>query len=87
MFTLVWTEYALHDLADMWHAADAALQVRIEAALQELEAAVRQDPDQVGESRDAETRRIAFSTPVVIVFQIDRPALTVRVNHTRLYGR
>ena len=60
MFTVVWTEHALNDLADVWVAIDPHTRDRIEAAVNWLNATLRLDPNEVGESRD-NNRRIAFA--------------------------
>jgi plasmid stabilization system protein ParE len=80
MFDLVWTEHALDDLADVWVAVDPATRDRIEAGINQLNADLRQNPNEVGESRD-NNRRIGFAGPLIVVFRVDAKARTVRVNH------
>jgi plasmid stabilization system protein ParE len=80
MFALVWTEHALDDLADVWVAVDPPTRDRIEAAIHRLNADLRQNPNEVGESRDG-NRRIGFAGPLIVVFRVDMNARTVRVNH------
>jgi hypothetical protein len=86
MFALVWTEHALDDLADVWVAVDPPTRDRIEAAINRLNADLRDDPNEVGESRDNK-RRIAFAGPLVVVFQVNDVARVVRVNHVWVPGR
>ena len=86
MFVLVWTEHALDDLADAWVAADPATRERIEAGINRLNAELRDNPNEVGESRP-DNRRIGFAGPLVVIFRIDMNARVVRVNHAWVPAR
>ncbi len=86
MFTLVWTEHALDDLADVWVSVDVSTRDRIEAAVRRLNAELQDDPFLVGESR-VDNRRIGFAGPLVVMFRIDEVARVVRVNHAWMSRR
>lgn len=86
MYTVVWTDHAYDDLADVWVAVDPPTRDRVEAAVNWLNSELRRDPNDVGESRP-NNRRIAFAGPLVIVFRVNEQTSTVRVNHAWRYGR
>jgi plasmid stabilization system protein ParE len=86
MFSVVWTDHALDDLANLWVTVDPQTRNRIEAAVNWLNVALQLDPNEVGESRP-NNRRIAFAGPLVISFRVEGASSTVRVNHVSRYGR
>lgn len=88
MYSLVWTDWAYDELADIWVAVDAATRERIEAAILKLNKELQDDPWDVGESRESDTnRRIAFAGPIAVIFRINEASRTVRVNHVWQYGK
>jgi hypothetical protein len=88
MYSLVWTNWAYDELADIWVAVDTATRDRIEAAILSLNKELQEDPWWVGESRAPDSnRRIAFAGPIAIIFRINDATRTVRVNHVWRYGK
>lgn len=77
-----WREFALDELADLYVAADPTARDEIERAVKRISAELAGDPGRLGESRSSDDRRVWFSYPLVVVFEIRRPEGLVQVTHT-----
>lgn len=86
MFRLRWKRSAVDDLARVWVAADAALRQAITAASHSIEARLRTDPLNEGESRPA-GRRITFEPPLAVTFRLGKDGHTIFVLEVRLIRR
>lgn len=65
MYTVVWSNSALNDVARLWTNADSASRSQITTATDEIDARLRRDPLHEGESR-SENRRILIAPPLAI---------------------
>lgn len=72
---------ALDRLADVFVAADPADRDEIERAVERINKELADDPEQLGESRSSENRRVWFSFPLMVMFEIRRPEGLVQVTH------
>jgi len=86
MYKVGWRDVALDRLADVFVAADPAVRDRIERAVAGLNTRLAADPFAEGESRDR-GQRIAFIDQLVVHFEVDAAAGTVRVYYAARYGR
>lgn len=86
MFTLIWLDRALDQLADIYVAADPAERSRMAAAVDALNARLRADPLSEGESRVG-NGRITFIPLLSVAFRVSRSDQTVRVGRVQRYGR
>ena len=75
-WTVIWTPAAEQDLADLW--TNAPDRTAIAAAADSIDAAKEHDPQSLGESRGSITR-IAFETPLAVLFDVDVARRSVRV--------
>jgi hypothetical protein len=75
-YTVVWTPTAESELARMWSTATNRLPIT--NAANTPDAALARDPYSVGESRGGPTR-IAFESPLAVLFDVDDDGRTVRV--------
>jgi hypothetical protein len=80
MFDLIWTDYALDELADIWVRCSPPERDEVASAVQRLDPQLVRDPMAVGESRGG-NRRVAIEPPIVVWFVVSAPDRTVRVNH------
>jgi hypothetical protein len=78
MFRVRWARRALDALADMWTNADTGLRQAITAASNQIEWALRPNPQGTGESRPG-GRRILFQSPLGAIFRIEADGRTVSV--------
>jgi hypothetical protein len=78
-YHVFWTPSALNELAALWLDADAN-RAAITAAAASIDALLVDSPDEVGESR-ADQRRIAFVTPLAILFEIRSSDQRVVITH------
>jgi hypothetical protein len=62
MYTVLWTESSLDELATLWLEADATLRQIITAAQSQIDHLLERSPAELGESRPA-NRRVAFVPP------------------------
>ncbi|HYH66275.1 MAG TPA: hypothetical protein VD866_16400 [Urbifossiella sp.] len=86
MYALMWLDEVLNDLAAIYVAATAEERQRMAGAVAGLNARLRSDPQDVGESRDGDTR-VAVVALLVVTFVVDVGPRTVRVANVRRYGR
>ena len=56
MYTVHWVESAIARLADVWTASDSTFRAEITAASHRVDDALKVNPLDAGESRDAERR-------------------------------
>ena len=77
-FDVIWTSAAEQELADLW--LDPAIRNEVTTASHTLDQQLQANAPNVGESRP-NGRRIAFETPLGILFRIDPPGNVVRVLH------
>lgn len=78
--TVEWTESALDRLADLFVISDQFTQKEIEATVEVINAALAEDPNELGESRSA-GRRIWFVHPLVVIFRVVADEDRVVVSH------
>ncbi len=86
MLRLAWDKEAAEELEAFWKQADLATRTEIFTALLRLESELLDEPENVGESRD-ELRRIHFSYPLAVTFQIYEAEKLVVILHARVYRR
>ena len=84
MFRLEWHRRALDDLTAGWLSAEPEQRQEITKAVAELERRLVRDPFDCGESRDKD-RRIAFSRPVAITFEVHQRLKLVTILFVRIY--
>jgi hypothetical protein len=78
-YTVVWIRAAEDELARLW--TEAADRDAVRAAADRIDAALKSDPEQLGESRTG-TIRVAFDFPVGVFFHVndqDRLVTVLRV--------
>jgi hypothetical protein len=78
MFDVGWVESAVFRLADSWLRADPTQRAAITAASHRIEQALRSNPLEAGESRDAE-RRIFIDDPLAVIYEVDESCKSVTV--------
>jgi plasmid stabilization system protein ParE len=86
MFALTWSNDALDLLADIYVAATPAERARIAAGVEALNARLRSDPINEGESRP-NGRRLTFAPLLAVVFRVSTANRIVRVTHVHRYGK
>lgn len=80
MWAMSWMDYALDRAADAYIRLDLDGQALLAGALENLNARLRSDPLDVGESRDR-GYRIAFIPGLVVYFKVDPVARRVTVTN------
>ncbi|MBY0514741.1 MAG: hypothetical protein K2P78_12605 [Gemmataceae bacterium] len=86
MFELIWMTSALDLLADVYVAATADERERIAAAVEALNARLRSDPLDEGESRSG-GRRVTFASVLAVAFRVSVPDRVVRVTSVSRFKR
>jgi hypothetical protein len=86
MFALIWSNYALDRLADIYVAATLDEQARIAAGVDALNARLRSDPLNEGESRSG-TYRLTFTPLLSVGFYVSVASRTVQVTRVTRYGK
>lgn len=86
MFTLIWLDRALDQLADIYVGADPAERARMASAVDALNARLRSDPTAEGESRGGD-RRLTFIPLLSVAFRVSPKDRTVQVGRVQRYGR
>ena len=86
MYGLIWLDEAMDQLADAFVAATTKDRERIAASIESLNLLMRDDPFEVGVSRDG-TFRIAFSPLVSIIFNVSKSEQLVKVILMKRYGK
>lgn len=86
MFALIWRRRPLDRMADAYIRLDLAAQDRLAGAVENLNARLRSDPLDVGESR-AGGYRLTFLPGLQVLFRVDRTARTVEVVDAGPSGR
>ncbi|MBA4063461.1 MAG: hypothetical protein C0501_07065 [Isosphaera sp.] len=86
MFALIWLNKALDALADVYVRATPEERERMAAAVDALNARLRSDPLNEGESR-AGGFRVTFPVLLAVVFHVDPVDRIVRVRTVKRYGR
>lgn len=86
MYGLIWYKDAIEQLADVYVAATPKDRERISASVESLNARLREDPFDVGESRSG-NHRIAFSPLVSIMFYVSKADQMVWVILMKRYGK
>jgi plasmid stabilization system protein ParE len=75
-YTVTWTPSAQQELADLWvHAPDRAA---VTAAANTIDALLRRDPQNAGESRSGPTR-LLFEPPLFVLFDVSEDDRLVNV--------
>jgi hypothetical protein len=78
VFRVRWKRSALDELAAQWTNADSAIRAAITAASAELDHRLKNDAQNVGESR-AGALRVCFEFPLGIMFEVDSEQSLVKV--------
>ena len=86
MFTLIWRDRALNQLADIYVTADPAERQRTAAAVDALNARLRSNPLNEGESRAGDLR-VTFISLLIVGFRVFPSDRVVRVISVRRYGK
>ena len=86
MFALLWVEYAMNGLADVYIAASPEERERIAAGVEAVNARLRTDPSDEGESREG-GGRITFPPLLAVGFHVSEDERVVQVRGVRRYGR
>jgi hypothetical protein len=86
MFALRWRKSVSRELLDRCAQADKTLRDSILQAMDEVEAKLRDQPEFVGESREA-NRRLLIVAPLSVTYRVDHRKrivyiLAARVHHT-----
>jgi hypothetical protein len=85
MFAVIWTKRALGLLAEFYVEATPEDRVRMAAGVESPNQKMATDPLEVGESR-SKGFRVAFLPLVIVGFQVDMSARTVRVQSIKRFG-
>jgi hypothetical protein len=86
MFTVLWADAALNELANLWVQADSSLRKAITAATNQIDKRLQKDPHNEGESRGGQAR-VLFEFPLGTKFEADQAQSVVRVLHVWTYKR
>jgi hypothetical protein len=86
MYTVYWRDSLLDHLADLYVTADVPERERIARGVQGLNRRLKDEPYEVGESRD-DRFRIAFPPLLAVVFEVDESKQLVRIVSVNRYGR
>jgi hypothetical protein len=86
MRTVEWPQETLDDLTRLWTGSDSDTRKAITKACHALEKQLAHDADNTGESR-SDNRRIAFESPVILVFRVEADNKTVTILEVRLMRR
>jgi hypothetical protein len=86
VFTLIWSNRALDQLAEIYVSADAAERARMAPAIEALNVRLRNDPSAEGESRAGELR-ITFIPLLAVAFYVSQSDRVVRVGRVRRFGK
>lgn len=86
MFRVIWSEFALDQLTDIFLESELEAQRRMADAVDALNRRLADDPFDQGESRDGPAR-VVFIDLLVVGFWINVPANEVRVEGVTQYGR
>ncbi len=85
-FHVEWLESADNQLAAAWVGADSELRQAITTAANQVESDLSTDPENQGESREA-NERIHFVPPLAITFEIDTAQRLVTILSVRVFRR
>lgn len=77
-YSVRWRTEASDELAEIWLNSDPAGRHDVTAAADSIDKALATRPNDCGESRD-EQRRIFYSQPLAVIFQVFEPDWTVYV--------
>lgn len=86
MFVLIWLDAVLDELANLYVAADPTDRARMAAAVEALNARLRQDPLAEGESREG-SLRITFIPLLAVTFHVSTTDYVVHVIGIQRFGR
>lgn len=86
MFALIWWELPLDRMAEVYVGLGLDAQDRLAGAVEQLNARLRSDPLDVGESR-AGGYRLTFLPGLQVLFRVDLTARTVEVTDAGPSGR
>jgi len=86
MFRVDWLESALDELITLWTGAESSLRVLITTATHAIERRLKTNAPNEGESRPG-GRRVIFSAPLTVTYQIEPDGVTATVLHVRLFRR
>ena len=84
MYTVVWLQTALNDLARAWTNADTLQREVITKASYSMDAQLQSDPESIGESR-SEGQRVAFEPPIGVLYEVHADQETVVILHFWTY--
>ena len=80
-----WDEKAYDALADIWVEITPEERDRVEASVKRLNQLLRDDPEQLGESRTGRIR-VAIHAPLTLYFR-SVPGQTARLLHVRFFRK
>lgn len=80
MYSVVWSQTAVKDLAEIWTRGDSEAREAITRANAALAQRLQEEPFEASESREG-NNRVIFMAPLGVLFQVDVEASRVRVDH------
>lgn len=86
MYTVIWSDPALDDFADLYIAATPADRERMANGVEALNRRLATRPTEEGESREEDVR-ITFTPLLVVRFRVNLMTDTVRVISAERFGR
>jgi plasmid stabilization system protein ParE len=86
MFRVEWLQTALNQLTSIWTDADSVVRQAITAAGNRIDQQLQSDPYSGSESRPG-GRRIAFVSPLGILFRVEQDGQTVTVLRVWLFRK
>jgi len=86
MFTLIWSEDALDQLADIYVGLTPQERQRLANSVAALNGRLQTNPEQEGESR-SDGYRLVFITLAAVMFHVDLSARVVTVSSITRYGQ
>lgn len=86
-YSVVWRQAVLDALADLYVTLTPDDQERVADGVAALNTRLASDPLDTGEGRDRDSDRIAFLPLLIVGFQVDPAARTVRVTGVSRFGR
>ena len=86
MFRVDWLASALDELTALWTSADSGVRATITAAAHAIEQRLQANAPNEGESRP-DLRRIIFTAPLAVTYQIESDGATATVLHVRLFRK
>lgn len=80
MYSVVWSQRAVRDLAELWTRGSSETREAITRATAALAQSLHEDPFEGSESREG-NNRVIFIAPLCVLFKVDVQASRLRVDH------